>query len=197
LAACSAAPAASASPDEPDASSPVAQATASASPSSPESSEPSIAPDTDLAELLPTTLAGTEFTVSSLSGEQVGTVSFGRLGGIATNLGMSASDVDAAVAVGPDWDPNLGPEVFAIRYGGADSAAIVDEVAPAFGGAGYAAGTVEVTDESIAGKSVSVMEVPLMSGGASTFYFYAIGDVAFIVHTPGPAVAEDALSQPP
>ena len=200
LAACAGAPASSVSPDETDASSPAAEATASATPSASQSSAPSsaptIAPDADLAELLPTTVAGREFTVTAYSGEEAGGLLGDNLGGsaasIAADLGVPVTDLEAAVAVGPGWQQFIGPEVLAIRFSGADSAAILEALPPLLGGLRFMSGEAVVTEESIDGKAVSVLQMT-----SATYYFYAIGDVVFIVNTPDRAEAEDALSQLP
>ena len=210
LAACGGTPADSTSVDStptdstPTQSTPADGSSASAQASPTEAASPSassvatIAPDADLATLLPTTVAGSEYTVTGYSGTDAAGLSLGRVGAVAQNLDPPVTDIDAAIAVGPNWDANLGPEVLAVRFPDADASAVVDLVPPAFGGIQYASGTIEVTDEEIDGRTVSVMEVPMMSGGGtSTYYFYALGDVLFLVNAADRAVAEDALSQLP
>jgi hypothetical protein len=200
LAACAGAPASSASPDEPDTSSPAAEATASTTPSASQSSAPSsaptIAPDADLAALLPTTVAGREFTVTAYSGDEAARLlsdnTGGSVGSVAADLGVAVTDLEAAVSVGPGWQQFVGPEILAIRFRGADSAAILEALPPLLGSFRFMSGEAVVTEESIDGEAVSVLQMT-----SATYYFSALGDVAFIVNTPDRAEAEDALSQLP
>lgn len=158
-----------------------------------------IAPGTDLATLLPTSVAGTELTVSSVEGEEAGRLMTEHMGGsaesIATTVGVEVSELEAAVAATPDANPYAeggGHVVFAIRYPGADPAAISEAVVPVVGGMEWMSGETQVTDGTVGGRDVSILETSLAS-----HYFYAIGDVIFIVRTPDRAIAEDALSQLP
>ncbi len=162
-------------------------------------SGPTIAPGTDLATLLPTSVAGNELTVSSVSGEEAGRLMTEHMGGsagsIASVVGVDVSELDAAVAATLDANPYAeggGHVVFAIRYPGADPDAITEAVVPVVGGMEWMSGETRVTEGTVGGRDVSVLETSL-----ATHYFYAIGDVIFIVRTPDRAVAEDALSQLP
>jgi len=213
VAGCAGADVPSDAPATSDASSPTTAASASSAPSatSAPSAEPAtpspsaaatIAPDADLAALLPTTLLGRALTVQSFDGEELApsddqpdSLPFGLIkGGLvstAETLGVSLSDVQAAAAYTEAYAPGLSPVIIAIRFGGADSAAIVDGAMVAIGGQAFLAGQLMRTEETVGGKPVSVLD------GSSSAYFYAIGDVIFIVQTPARDEAEDLLGQLP
>ena len=189
------------SPSATETAAPIPTASASAAPSGSgdATGEPTIPPGTDLAALLPTSVAGQVLTVSSVDGDEAGHLMTEHMGGsagsVATTVGVEVSELEAAVAATPDADPYAeggGDVVFAIRYPGADSAALTEAVAPVAGGMEWMSGEIAVTEETVGGREVSVLETSL-----TTHYFYAIGDVIFLVRTPDRAIAEEALSQLP
>lgn len=160
---------------------------------------PTIAPGTDLAALLPTSVAGTELAVSSYEGEEAGRLMTEHMGGsagsIATVLGVDVTELEAAVAATLDANPfgeGGGHVVFVIRFPGADSTAIEEAVVPVAGGMEWMSGDTQVTEGTVGDRDVSILET-----SRATHYFYAIGDVIFVVRTPDRLVAEDALSQLP
>ena len=174
-----------------------------------ESAAASIAADADLAELLPTTLGGEPVTVARFDGEDVTEVprpenqitdqdpiGFGMgSGGVAVlveELDVLPAEVQGAMAYAPDHEPGFYPHaVIAVRVAGADPDAMVDALARAIGGLQFMSGELTVTEETIGGKTVSVME------GSNLYYFYAIGDVAFIVTINDPDEAETVLQDLP
>jgi hypothetical protein len=158
-----------------------------------------IAPETDLASLLPTSLGGMELTVRAVEGIEAGQLMTEHMGGsagsIASIVGVDVTDLEGAFAATSDANPfseGGGNVVFAIRYPGAEPDEITQAVVPVIGGMEWMGGDIEVTEETVGDRDVSVLETSLV-----THYFYAIGDVVFIVRTPDRAVAEEALSQLP
>lgn len=169
-----------------------------------------IAPDADLAALLPTTLAGSPVTVARFDGEDlsdlpdelygtggsdpIGNADFG--GGIpalAEELDVPLAEVQGAMAYAPDHEPIFAPHaVVAIRLVGADPAAMVDALALGIGGLTFLSGELVPTEETVGGKTVSVLQFSSYSN-----FFYAIGDVAFIVKLADPDEAENVLRQLP
>jgi len=176
--------------------SPSAAATAS------ESAAASIAADADLAALLPTTLSGEAVTAQSFDGDQalaiplgLGTSDFGGgIEGIAESLGVSLSDIQGAAVLAQDHDQFSPHAVTVIRFSGADSTEIVDILTRAIGTVQLAAGQLEVTEDTVGDKPVSVL-----SGSVSEIghYFYVVGDVVFIVQTTDPDEAEEVLQELP
>ncbi len=184
---------------------PSPDATASASPSA----AATIAADVDLATLLPTTLGGEPVSVARFDGEDLTEVprpenqitdqdpiGFGMGNGgvaaLAEELDVLPAEVQGAMAYAQDHEPDFYPRaVIAVRVPGADPAAMVDALAIAIGGHPFLAGEVTVTEETVGGKTVSVMEF------SNTNYFYAIGDVAFIVTNNDPDEAETVLQDLP
>lgn len=181
-----------------------------------ESAATTIAPDADLAALLPTTLGGAPLTVAEFTGEDlsnlpppdtrgydpIGNPDFGGgIGALAEELDVPLADIQGVLAYPPDYEPyscsgsacSIVPDsVIAVRAVGADPAAMLDALALAIGGIQFRSGEVVPTEETVGGKTVSVMEFSSYSN-----YFYAIGEVAFIVKTADPAEAEDVLRQLP
>ena len=175
-----------------------------------ESAPASIAADADLAALLPTTLGDAPVSVARFSGEDLTEVprpesqttdqdpiGFGMGGGgvaaLAEELDVQPADVEGAIAYAPDHEPASSPHaVIAVRALGADPAAMVDALALAVGGMQVLSGELTVTDETVGGKAVSVIE---FSGYSN--YVYVIGDVAFIVKTADADEAEEVLERLP
>lgn len=197
LAACAGGPTASPSATQP---SEPAQASPSTAPATDEpTGDATTAPGADLATLLPTSLAGEEVTVRSVEGIEAGQLMTEHMGGsagsIAGVLGVDVEQLEGAFAATLDANPFAeggGHVVFAIRYPGAGPDEITEAVVPVVGGMEWMGGDIEVTDETVGGKDVSALET-----SAVTHYFYAVGDVIFIVRTPDRAVAEAALAQLP
>ncbi len=199
-------PMASAAASEAPSESPSATPTPAAS----ESAAATIPADADLAALLPTMLGGGSVMVAQFTGDDfsnlpstefgtsgldpIGSPDFG--GGImalAEELDVLPADVEGAMAYAPDHEPSSAERsVVAIRVVGADPAAMVDALGPAIGGVQFRAGQVVATEETVGGKTVSVMEFSSYST-----YFYAIGDVAFLVKTADPDEAETVLQELP
>ncbi len=67
--------------------------------------------------------------------------------------------------------------------------AIIDTLSVAIGGMRVMSGELTVTEETVGGKSVSVL--------GDSPYFYVVGDVAFVVWTDDPSEAEDVLQELP
>jgi hypothetical protein len=158
-----------------------------------------IAPGADLASLLPTSLGGMELSVRAVEGIEAGQLMTEHMGGsagsIASVLGVDVTELEGAFAATPDADPfseGGGNVVFAIRYPGAEPDEMTQAVVPVIGGMEWMGGDIEVTEETVGDKDVSVLESSLV-----THYFYTVGDVIFIVRTPDRAIAEEALSQLP
>jgi len=167
-----------------------------------------IAPDADLAALLPTTLFGRALTTQSFDGEELassegpdsllvggfGAVEDGKEGFelISQTLGVPLTEIHAAAAYLGDFEPGVYPLVTAIRLDGADPAVIVEELVPIIGGIPFLAGEVVLTEETVGGKPVSVLR-----GSSSATYMYFVGDVVFIVRTPAQDEAEELLGQLP
>jgi len=211
IAGCSAAPAAStpAATDEPVTSASASEAPAATSSASPIAAA-TIAADADLAELLPTTLGGAPVTVARFTGEDLTEVprpetqssdqdpigfgmGNGGIAALAEELGLAPAEVQGAMAYTADHEPGSAPHaVIAIRVAGADPAAIVDALALAIGGLQVMSGELTVTEETVGGKAVSVIEFSDYSN-----YFYTIGDVAFIVKTADPDEAEAVMQELP
>jgi hypothetical protein len=199
IAACSPQAATSPSADAPSDASSVAaseseQASATAEPT--EAPPASIAADADLATVLPGTVAGQEMTKRSGSGEEsAGTLPFAIAGGVADFLGIPHADMAWASAAAPNADAAGNHVMWAVRFPGADSAQLIEQVTTALGGVALAAGQIDVTEETIDGKAVSVL--PISAEGSSTYYVYAVGDVLFVFQTPDRAEADDAIGQLP
>lgn len=175
-----------------------------------ESAAESIAADADLAELLPATLGGASVTVARFDGDDLTEVprpenqtsdqdpiGFGMgSGGVATvaeQLDVPTADVQGAMAYAPDHEPISSPHaVIALRALGADPAAMLDALGVGIGGMQFFSGELTITEETVGGKTVSVMEFPSYSN-----YIYTVGDVAFIIKTDDPAEAEEVLGQLP
>lgn len=175
-----------------------------------ETAAATIAADTDLATLLPTTLGDAAVSVARFDGEDLTEVprpenqtsdqdpiGFGMGSGgvvaLAGELDVQPADVQGAMAYAPDHEPASSPHaVIAVRAVGADPAAMVDALALAIGGMQVLSGELTVTDETVGGKAVSVIE---FSGYSN--YVYVIGDVAFIVKTDDADEAEEVLEQLP
>ncbi len=209
IAGCSSTPGASSPPATTSAS--IAESSTESPTTTPaESAATTIAPDADLAALLPTTLGGAPTTVAEFTGDdfsdlpstEFGTAGLDPIGypdfgggieALAEELDVSPAEVEGAMAYAPDHEPGQAEHsVIAIRVVGADPAAMVDALALAIGGLQFLSGEVVATDETVGGKTVSVMEF-----SNDTNYFYAIGDVAFIVKTADAAEAEDVVQQLP
>lgn len=174
-----------------------------------ESAAATIAPDTDLATLLPTTLGGAPVSVARFDGEDLTEVprpenqtsdedpfgfgmGAGGVAALAEELDVLPAEVQGAMAYASDHEPDFYPHaVIAVRVPGADPAAMVDALAVAIGGLWFMSGELTVTEETVGGKTVSVLE------SSNSNYFYAIGDVAFIVKIDDPAEAEDVLQDLP
>ena len=217
---CSATPAAStpAATDEPLTSASASEAPAD-SPSATSSASPSapatIAADVDLATLLPTTLGDAPVLVARFDGEDLTEVprpesqssdqdpiGFGMGNGgiavLAEELDVSAAEVEGAMAYAPDHEPGSSPHaVVAMRVVGADPSAIIDALALAIGGMPFLAGQVAVTEQTIGEKDVSVLESASSDFPTRPKYFYAVGDVAFIIWTDDPDEAEEVLEDLP
>lgn len=218
IAGCSAAPAAStpAATDEPVTSASASEAPAdspSESPSATSSASPSaaatIAADADLATLLPTTLGDAPVSIARFDGEDLTEVprpeaqtsdqdpigfgmGNGGIAALAEELDVLPAEVQGAMAYAPDHEPDFYPHaVIAVRVTGADPAAMVDALAIAIGGFQFLSGELTVTEETVGGKTVSVIE------SSNLNYFYAIGDVAFIVKIDDPDEAETVLQDLP
>jgi len=175
-----------------------------------ESAAATIAADTDLATLLPTTLGDAPVSVARFDGEDLTEVprpenqtsdqdpiGFGMgSGGVATlaeELDVQPADVQGVMAYAPDHEPASSPHaVIAMRVAGADPATLTDALAVAIGGLQFMSGEVTASEESVGGKTVSVIE---FSGYSN--YLYVIGDVAFIVKTDDADEAEEVLEQLP
>lgn len=176
--------------------SPSAAATAS------ESASASIAADADLAALLPTTLSGEAVTAQSFDGDEalaiplgLGYSDFGGgIEGIAENLGVPLSDIQGAAVFAQDHEQLSPHAVAAIRFSGADPSEITEVLARAIGSLEFAAGQLQLTEDTVGDKPVSVL-----SGSVSEIahYFYVVGDVVFIVQTTDPGEAEDVLQELP
>ena len=189
-------PTASAETTEAPTESPSAAATAA------ESAPASIAADADLAALLPTTLSGEAVTAHSFVGDQalsiplgLGTSDFGGgIEGIAENLGVPLSDIQGAAVFAQDHEQFSPHAVAAIRFSGADPSEITEVLAFAIDPLAFSAGQVELTEETVGDKPVSVL-----SGSVSenAHYFYVVGDVVFIVQTTDPGEAEEVLQELP
>jgi len=171
-----------------------------------ESAEASIAADADLAELLPATLGGEAVTAQSFSGEGVldlglgGFVSPDGGGGVeamAESLDVALADIDGAVVFAADHEPFSPHAVAAMRFPGADSDAIVEALGEALGGLAFLAGQVAVTEQTIGDNDVSVLESVSPEIVRSPVYFYAVGDVAFIIWTDDADEAEQVLEDLP
>lgn len=105
---------------------------------------------------------------------------------------MLPAEVMGAMAYATDHEPRFYPHaVIAVRVAGADPGAMVDALAVAIGGAQVLSGELTVTEETVGGKTVSVIE------SSNSHYFYAIGDVAFIVTINDPDEAETVLQDLP
>ena len=194
-------PAATEGPTDSDSTTPDATAT--------ESAAATIAADADLATLLPTTLGGAPVSVARFDGDDLSEVprpenqtsdqdpfGFGMgSGGVATlaeELDVLPAEVQGAMAYTPDHEPVSNPHaVIAVRVPGADPAAMVDALAVAIGGLRFMSGELTVTEETVGGKTVSFLE------SSNSNYFYAIGDVAFIVKIDDPDEAETVLQDLP
>lgn len=117
----------------------------------------------------------------------------GGIAAVAEELDVPPAEVQGAMAYARDHEPGSAPHaVIAMRVVGADPAAMVDALALAIGGVQFRSGELTVTDETIGGKTVSVMQLSAYSS-----YLYAIGDVAFIVKTDDPDEAKSVLQDLP
>lgn len=193
----------------PDATSTESAAAPSPDATTTESAAATIPADADLATLLPTTLADAQVSIARFDGDDLTEVprsenqssdqdpfgNFVPLGGIAAlaeELDVLPAEVLGAMAYAPDHEPDFYPHaVIAVRVAGADPAAMVDALALAIGGARVLSGELTVTEETVGGKTVSVIE------SSNSHYFYAIGDVAFIVKIDDPGEAEEVLRELP
>ncbi len=198
IAGCSgAAPAASSEPNDATTSAAPEQQAESPSvvASASESAAASIAADADVAVLLPTTLGGEPVTAQSFNGEAVADVPLGNLaqaglGGLAQSLGMPLTDIQGAAVFAPDHEQFNSPHaVMALRVPGADPDSLIETLSVAIGGMRVMSGELTLTEETVGGKSVSVL-------GTSP-YLYVVGDVAFVVWTDDPSEAEDVLQELP
>ena len=161
-----------------------------------ESASATIGADVDLATVLPGTVAGQQMTVRSGSGdESAGTLPFGVAGGVATALGISPGDMAWASAAAPNADAEGNHVLWAVRFPGADSEELVERVTTALGGVSLAGGAIEVSEETLGDKEVSVL--PAGPEAEASYYLYAVGDVVFALRTPDRDEAEDALAQLP
>jgi len=195
-------PTAAGDPTDSSAPSPVATAT--------ESATPTIAADVDLATLLPTTLGGAPASIARFDGENLTEVprpenqvtdqdpigsnfGIGGIAALAEELDLAPADVEGAMAYAPDHEPGSSPHaVIAVRVAGADPAGIIDALSVAIGGMQFLSGELTVTEETVGGKTVSVIE-----RSDDSTYFYAIGDVAFIAQIADPNEAEDVMEDLP
>ena len=180
-----------------------------------ESAAASIAPDADLAELLPTTLGGEPVSVARFDGEDLTEVprpenrtgdqdpiGFGMgNGGVATlaeELDVLPAEVQGAMAYAPDHEPDFYPHaVVAVRVAGSDPAAMVDALSIAIGGHAFLAGQLTFTEQTIGEKDVSVLESRSADIVRNPTYLYVVGDVAFIVIIDDPDEAETVLQDLP
>ena len=161
-----------------------------------ESASATIGADVDLATVLPGTVVGQQMTVRSGSGdESAGTLPFGVAGGIATALGISPADMAWASAAAPNADADGNHVLWAVRFPGADSVELVDRATTALGGVSLAGGAIEVSEETVGDKEVSVL--PAGAEAEASYYVYAVGDVVFVLRTSDREEAEDALTQLP
>jgi hypothetical protein len=181
---------------------PSAEATQDASDSPEPTEEPSesaaatIGADVDLGTLMPATVAGQQMTVRSGSGEEsAGTLPFGIASEVASALSVSPAGMAWASAAAPNADVQGNHVLWAVRFPGADSVALVDRTMSALNPIALAAGIIEVSEETVGGKEVSVL--PASQEAEAFYYAYAVGDVVFLFRTPDRAEAEDALAQLP
>lgn len=86
-------------------------------------------------------------------------------------------------------------QLYALRVRGFEGGALLN----AFAVAAYdaAAGTIERSDEEIAGKAVSVINQPATAHRLGTFYAYALGDVLLVAQALDRQTAEDGLAELP
>ena len=144
---------------------------------------------------MPTTLSGERVTSESFVGEQVadlplGNLAQGGMSGLAQSLGVPLADIHGAVVFAQDHEQFNAPHaVVAVRIPGAEADAIIDTLSAAIGGMRVMSGELTVTEETVGGKSVSVL--------GDSPYFYVVGDVAFVVWTDDATEADDVLQELP
>lgn len=158
------------------------------------------APLGELDGLIPTEVAGNVMTIEPASNparsfmilwndEQVAQ-------DLLDDLGASADDIDVVFSY-PEGDvyPNR-IYVDAYRVAGADGIALRDGFVENYSNYYEQSTTVEVTDETIGGKQVKRLDFPEAPDGQEQ-YFYAVGDIVFVVSANPSEWLENALSQLP
>jgi hypothetical protein len=169
---------------------------ASVAPGPSESGPATIGADVELATVLPASVAGQQMTVQSGSGEEsAGTLPLAIAGGVAESLEVASADMAWASASAPNADTSGNHVLWAVRFPGAGTEQLVETVTSGLGGIGLAAGMIDVTDETVGGKDVSVL--PTSAQADTAYYIYAVGDVVFVLTTDDPAEADDAMAQLP
>ena len=194
IAACSASPGASSAPASTAASAAPSEAPA-ASPSPAPAASPSAAASpssaiaADLTTVIPTELGGLPVDAVKLSAAQVDTHFEGGLKYVAENL-LKVETSDLEVVVGWGGQSQGEALVTAIRVPGSDPAVLTKAFE---GGVNPAAiiGGFRGKPSTIGGKQVTLIGDPVYG------YVYVQGDVAFVVQTRDPAIAEEALSALP
>lgn len=145
--------------------------------------------DQALEELLPDEVGGTELVKFSIAGADA----FGggeEFQGLLDRLGASADDVSAASA--GDAAGALDVQIAAFRIAGADTDDLEQEFVRLVEES--EAGAVELEERNIEGKDVWTGVDEEQGMGV---YFYAAGDVVFLVQTNDEQLAEEAISQLP
>jgi hypothetical protein len=112
------------------------------------------------------------------------------------SLGGSADGIDIVFSYPKG---NTSPDrvsVDAYRVAGADGTALRDGFVKNYSDFLKPYTTVVVTDETVGGKPVVLLDTPQTPDGQER-YFYAVGDIVFVVSGTPVAWVEDALSQLP
>ncbi|MDQ3937467.1 MAG: hypothetical protein M3253_02160 [Chloroflexota bacterium] len=150
-----------------------------------------ITPDADLEATLPNEVGGLTLDKRSLRLDQLQGFGGDLFPNFAQNLGVSPTEVSLATAVGSSPE-NEFVIAMAIRVPGATP----DQLLTALGQAIEAEeeDPVEVTQGMVAGKQVFIGRSP---DSDDETYFYASGDVVFLVSGSPTTLAEEALAQLP
>lgn len=154
----------------------------------------------DLAALLPTEIAGNAMTIEPSSDPARSFMILWNDEQVAQNLlntlGASSSDIDVVYSyVSGNTVPNR-VSVDAYRVAGADGTALRDGMVENYRAYFEQQSPVSVTQETVAGKQVVLLEFPNAPAGQGQ-YFYSVGDTVFVVSGTPMAWVEDAFMQLP
>jgi hypothetical protein len=173
---------------------------ASSAPTDAVPSTPDVPITGDVADLLPTEIAGNEMTIEPASDPERSFMILWNDEQIAQDLldSLSAPDADIDVAYSYLTDSKYPDRVSvdAYRVVGADGVALRDGMAETYRQLLADQGDVQVTSQTVGGKDVAVLGVAGMAPDQAQ-YFYGVGDIVFVVSGSPFEWVEDALSQLP